>query len=447
MSGFGGRGNTVGNIRNFLALTEKYTSQNTEPGDYYKAVWCRDAAYILKDQYMSGHHDAVLQQLRQIWQKQIGNNSEKLIYGRGSPKTNFTPMNAGSDLSSNFNGALPTTIFENFSEVYALNPDIDSTALMIYASAWILTNMLNDSIDKSKRISGIVNDVIEYLVPFLFRGIDYLTSRDQDNDGILEQDHNEDWMDTVLREGKIVYSQACWLMALTSFSNLLFVLNKENEAKKLRDMASRLVNSIEKMMWSEKNSCYMDIKLNKTAEDDPPSIIYQDTVFYVFAMTELFPNMIPNMSKVSYHDTHAKDEKNECLLNDVRAKEIKQRLLLALRSLKNRTWLADIPLVTDKPLLKTGPWILQSNEYHNYTHWPWITAVELLTRFRFGQTNECNILLSSLFNRRKQNSKSDHDNIFYEWLNPTTKTGGGAYPFRTGISAYRLTSFEIISKL
>jgi glycogen debranching enzyme len=307
--------------------------------------------------------------------------------------------------------------------------------------------MLNDSIDKSKRISGIVNDVIEYLVPFLFRGIDYLTSRDQDNDGILEQDHNEDWMDTVLREGKIVYSQACWLMALTSFSNLLFVLNKENEAKKLRDMASRLVNSIEKMMWSEKNSCYMDIKLNKTAEDDPPSIIYQDTVFYVFAMTELFPNMIPNMSKVSDHDTHAKDEKNECLLNDVRAKEIKQRLLLALRSLKNRTWLADIPLVTDKPLLKTGPWILQSNEYHNYTHWPWITAVELLTRFRFGQTNECNILLSSLFNRRKQNSKSDHDNIFYEWLNPTTKTGGGAYPFRTGISAYRLTSFEIISKL
>jgi hypothetical protein len=447
MSGFGGRGNTVGNIRNFLALTEKYTSQNTEPGDYYKAVWCRDAAYILKDQYMSGHHDAVLQQLRQIWQKQIGNNSEKLIYGRGSPKTNFTPMNAGSDLSSNFNGALPTTIFENFSEVYALNPDIDSTALMIYASAWILTNMLNDSIDKSKRISSIVNDVIEYLVPFLFRGIDYLTSRDQDNDGILEQDHNEDWMDTVLREGKIVYSQACWLMALTSFSNLLFVLNKENEAKKLRDMASRLVNSIEKMMWSEKNSCYMDIKLNKTAEDDPPSIIYQDTVFYVFAMTELFPNIIPNMSKVSDHDTHAKDEKNECLLNDVRAKEIKQRLLLALRSLKNRTWLADIPLVTDKPLLKTGPWILQSNEYHNYTHWPWITAVELLTRFRFGQTNECNILLSSLFNRRKQNSKSDHDNIFYEWLNPTTKTGGGAYPFRTGISAYRLASFEIISKL
>jgi glycogen debranching enzyme len=273
-----------------------------------------------------------------------------------------------------------------------------------------------------------------------------LTSRDQDNDGILEQDHNEDWMDTVLREGKIVYSQACWLMALTSFSNLLFVLNKENEAKKLRNMASRLVNSIEKLMWSEKNSCYIDIKLDKTA-DDPPGILFQDMVFYVFAMTELLPHIVPNMSKVRDLDMHAKDEQNESLINDGRAMEINQRLLLALGSLKNRTWLGDIPLVTDKPLLKTGPWILQSNEYHNYTHWPWITAVELLTRFRFGQTNECNILLSRLFNRRKQNSKSDHDNIFYEWLNPTTKTGGGAYPFRTGISAYRLTSFEIVSKL
>lgn len=446
LSGFGGREKTMGNIRNFLALTEKYTSQNTEPGDYYKAVWCRDAAYILKDQYMSGHHDVVLQKIKQIWKKQIGNDSEKLIYGRGSPKTNFTPTNAGSDLSTNFNGALPTTIFENFSEVYALNPDIDSTALMIYVSTWILTSMIKDSIDKSKRISTMTNDLVEYLVPFLFRGIDYLNSRDQDNDGLLEQDHNEDWMDTVLREGKVVYSQACWLMALTSFSNLLLVLNKENEAQKLRNMASRLVNSIEKMMWSEKNSCYIDIKLDKTA-DDPPGILFQDMVFYVFAMTELLPHIVPNMSKVRDLDMHAKDEQNESLINDGRAMEINQRLLLALGSLKNRTWLGDIPLVTDKPLLKTGPWILQSNEYHNYTHWPWITAVELLTRFRFGQTNECNILLSRLFNHSKQNSKSDHDNIFYEWLNPTTKTGGGAYPFRTGISAYRLTSFEIISKL
>ncbi len=445
MNGFGRR-SIIGNLRDFLSVTEKYTSQNTEPGDYYKAVWCRDAAYILKDQFLSGHSAAVLDQLKNIWNKQIGTNSTKLIYGRGSPKTSFTPLNAESDVIGNFYGALPTTIFDNFSEIYALNPDIDSTALMIYVSTWILTNMIRDSVDKSEKVSATVTELTEYLTPFLYRGIDYLTSRDEDNDGLLEQDHNEDWMDTVLRDGKVVYSQACWLMALTSFANLLFVRGKEDEAQRLRHMASELVDSIENNMWSEEAKCYVGLNSDKLQGNDSEGILYQDIVFYAFAMTETLPHIVPNFSNIRQFDMDPKHE-NRSLVDDKKALKIKQRLILTLGSLKNRIWLQDIPLVTERPLLKTGPWILQSNEYHNYTHWPWITAVELLTRFRFGQTDECNLLLSNLFNRNGKNKKSDHDNIFYEWLNPTTKTGGGAYPFRTGISAYRLTSFEMMSKV
>ncbi len=445
MNGFGRRG-IIGNLRDFLSVTEKYTSQNTEPGDYYKAVWCRDAAYILKDQFLSGHSSVVLDQLKNIWNKQIGTNSTKLIYGRGSPKTSFTPLNAESDVIGNFYGALPTTIFDNFSEIYALNPDIDSTALMIYVSTWILTNMMRDSVDKSEKVSATVTELTEYLTPFLYRGIEYLTSRDEDNDGLLEQDHNEDWMDTVLRDGKVVYSQACWLMALTSFANLLFVRGKEDEAQRLRHMASELVDSIENNMWSEEAKCYVGLNSDKLQGNDSEGILYQDIVFYAFAMTEMLPHIVPNFSNIRQFDMDPK-HKNRSLADDKKALKIKERLILALGSLKNRIWLQDIPLVTERPLLKTGPWILQSNEYHNYTHWPWITAVELLTRFRFGQTDECNILLSNLFYRIVKNKKSDHDNIFYEWLNPTTKTGGGAYPFRTGISAYRVTSFEMMSKV
>lgn len=445
MNGFGRRG-IIGNLRDFLSVTEKYTSQNTEPGDYYKAVWCRDAAYILKDQFLSGHSSVVLDQLKNIWNKQIGTNSTKLIYGRGSPKTSFTPLNAESDVTGNFYGALPTTIFDNFSEIYALNPDIDSTALMIYVSTWILTNMIRNSVDKSEKVSATVTELTEYLIPFLYRGIEYLTSRDEDNDGLLEQDHNEDWMDTVLRDGKVVYSQACWLMALTSFANLLFVRGKEDEAQRLRHMASELVDSIENNMWSEEAKCYVGLNSDKLQGNDSEGILYQDIVFYAFAMTEMLPHIVPNFSNIRQFDMDPK-HKNKSLVDDKKALKIKERLILSLGSLKNRIWLQDIPLVTERPLLKTGPWILQSNEYHNYTHWPWITAVELLTRFRFGQTDECNLLLSNLFNRNGKNKKSDHDNIFYEWLNPTTKTGGGAYPFRTGISAYRLTSFEMMSKV
>lgn len=441
---FGRRGQTIGNLRNFLAITEKYTSQNTEPGDYYKAVWCRDAAYILKDQFLSGHVIPVLEHLKHIWNKQIGTSPTKLIYGRGSPKTNFTPTNAGSDMTKSYYGALPTTIFDNFSEVYALHPDIDSTALMIYASTWILTNITKDSKNKRKQVSTVVDELIEYLMPFLFRGIDFLSSRDEDNDYLLEQDYNEDWMDTVLRAGKVVYSQACWLMALTGFANLLFVRNKENEAERLQYMASQLVNAIENGMWYEKDRCYVDIKSDRLTGNESRGILCQDIVFYVFAMTDMLPQIVPNNSKLSPHASL--NQENNMLIDDKRALKIKKRLILALESLKNKTWFKDVPLVTEKPLLKTGPWILQSNEYHNYTHWPWITAVELLTRFRFGQTDECNIILSNLFNPNGKKNRSNHDNIFYEWLNPTTKTGGGAYPFRTGISAYRVTSLEIMSK-
>jgi glycogen debranching enzyme len=445
--GYGNRGSKIEDLRKFLNFTEKYTSQTTEPGDYYKAVWCRDAAYILKDQFLSGHHNTVLEQLKHIWKSQIGINSTKLIYGRGSPKTNFTPTNVKGDLIKSYYGALPTTMFENFSEVYALNPDIDSTALMIYASTWILTEMIKDSMDRSKKVSGVVTQLIEYLIPFLFRGIDFLITRDEDNDGLLEQDHNEDWMDTVLRNGKVVYSQACWLMALTSFSNLLFIYDKKDEALRLQNIASQLVDSIEKKMWSDKVNCHMNIQTDTSGREHSPGIIYQDTVFYVFAMSELLPDIGASTLKARKLDKgNANYGNNMFFINGKKALKIKKRLILTLRSIKNRTWIEDIPLVTEKPLIKTGPWILQSNEYHNYTHWPWITAVELLTRFRFGQITECNILLSNIFNRSKTKNKSSHDNIFYEWLNPKTKVGGGAYPFRTGISAYRLTSFEILSK-
>ena len=438
---------TISKIRNFLNATENYISQNAEPGDYYKAVWCRDAAYILKDQFLSGHRMAALQQLKYIWKNQIGSQSQKLIYGRGSPETDFTPLNANDDLVQKFCGALPTTIYSDFSEVYALNPDIDSTALIIYVSSWLLNYMimLNQCGDLRRKESEELVETISFLIPFLFRGIDYLLSRDVDGDGLLEQDYNEDWMDTVLRDGKIVYSQACWLLGLSSFAKLLYNVNEDKKAKRLLSKACELVDSIETKMWSEKSTCYMDVKSDRTISDGSTDILYQDTIFYLFAITEMFPEMIPTRPENLNAQKYSQITRNRELSNIVNNTEkIQERMIKSLQSLKDRVWLRDIPLVTEKPLLKTGPWILQAHEYHNYTHWPWITAIELLTRFRYGQINECNILLSNLF-RNNGGSKNGNDKIFYEWVDPSTLTGGGAYPFRTGISAYRLTAFEIIS--
>ena len=443
------QGKTVSSLANFLASTEKYITQSTEPGDYYKAVWCRDAAYILRDQFVTGSHIEVFTQLKHIWKNQIGSDSSNLIYGRGSPKTEFTPLKASKETIKNFSGALPTTIYDNFSEIYALNPDIDSTALMIYVSSWILVQMINQNDGKSKDKSGQTSEMISFILPYLFRSVDYLLSRDEDSDGLLEQEYNEDWMDTVLRDGKVVYSQGCWLLGLSGFANLLNLIDKKEEARRIQSIAARLINSIESKMWSEKSKCYVNIDSGKTTRNGSSEILYQDIIFYVFAMTEqlIDTSLVTNNNNNNNNNLQniSPVVEKESLNQRYYYEKIQKRMMLALESLRKRIWVRDIPLVTEKPLQKTGPWILQSNEYHNYTHWPWITAIELLTRFRFGQISECTILLSNLL-YSDPNNNSNHDRIFYEWLDPRTLKGGGAYPFRTGISAFRLASFEILSK-
>src|SRR5919198_4758027 len=129
----------------FLQKTNEHALQGLNPGGVYQAIWCRDAAYILKDWFLYGNNiPGVMQQLYQIWSHQIlSTNSEKLVYGRGSPEMKFLSETAGEDKCKEFEGALPTTVYQaGFSEVYGQNPDIDSTALMISTSSWILARSI-----------------------------------------------------------------------------------------------------------------------------------------------------------------------------------------------------------------------------------------------------------------------------------------------------------------
>ena len=93
-------------------------------------------------------------------------------------------------------------------------------------------------------------------------------------------------MDTVLRDGKVVYSQGCWLLGLSGFANLLNLVDKKEEARRIQSIAARLVNSIESKMWSEKSKCYVNIDSGKTTGNGSSEILYQDIIFYLFAITE-----------------------------------------------------------------------------------------------------------------------------------------------------------------
>ncbi len=205
----------------------------------------RDAAYILKDQFISGYTFDVIDDLIHIWSNQINDiQDKKIIFGRGSPITKFTPMRCNPNLINKFKGALPTTIYENFLEIYASNPDIDSTALMIYVTSWIISRIYeyinlgrNDhfyplyfSKKKDLHLEVEFSKIVSFFIPKMLDAVQYLYMRDIDSDSLLEQESNEDWMDTALRKGKIVYSQGCWLLALKNLNILLNYLNSDDTA-------------------------------------------------------------------------------------------------------------------------------------------------------------------------------------------------------------------------
>src|SRR5918912_1335663 len=423
----------VAGANTFLQKTNEHVLQGLNPGGIYQAIWCRDAAYILKDWFLSGNVDGVMQHIYQIWSHQIEPNKEKVVYGRGSPDMKFSAEVAVKEKEKEFQGALPTTIYQaGFSEIYGLNPDIDSTALIISTTSWILARAIKQKYDtanissssystssssetviasehSSDYVSALLSKVgitdpqkvAEFVVPRMLKAIEYLKSRDIDNDGLLEQSHNQDWMDTALRAGKIVYSQGCWLLALSDLSALLSRLSRKKESDRLIHLADKTIRGVEQKLWSEQDGCYIDIQ--ESPHSEPYRILTQDVSFYLIGISQ---NTINDSLRVHHH--HRIDNKQ----------------------------------VTESELKRTGPWVLKPYQYHNHTFWPWTTGIEMLARSRFNKVEECDILLSKL-----ASEGHPHLHAFYEWINPITDEGSGAYPFRTGITTIRIAIADILEKI
>ena len=445
-------GSFVAKADTFMVKTKEHALQGVNPGGYYHATWCRDASYILRDWTLSGNMTAALQQLYQIWSHQIQPGREKLVYGRGSPEMKFLSEEAEEDKQKEFAGALPTTIYQaGFSELYGQDPDIDSTSLMISATAWILNKSLKSnslsggssmvsttaSVDSADYVSGLLlklgitdpTKAIDFLVPRMLRAVDYLASRDIDNDGLLEQNHNEDWMDTALRAGKIVYSQACWILALKNLLSLLVTRGKQNESYRIRRMAEKAIIAVEEILWSEKDGTYIDIQETHHI-GGPYRTLTQDVSLYLVAISEYSARVNLTNNREQTFPREKTDDRNL------------QRAKRTLDALRNRVWKEKWPLVTEVVLKSTGPWVLKPYQYHNHTFWPWTTGIEMLARSRFDRIDECDLLLSTLTSESNLQMRT-----FYEWINPVTDEGNGAFPFRTGISAVRISVVDIFSSI
>ena len=51
----------VERLQKFIEFTQTEVDKGVNSGGYYKAIWTRDAAFILKDQFLSGHFKVALQ--------------------------------------------------------------------------------------------------------------------------------------------------------------------------------------------------------------------------------------------------------------------------------------------------------------------------------------------------------------------------------------------------
>ena len=120
------------------------------------------------------------------------------------------------------------------------------------------------------------------------------------------------------------------------------------------------------------------------------------------------------------------------------------RAASTLDTIKTRIWKNKWPLVTEAELKTTGPWKLHPNQYHNHPFWPWTTGIEMQARSRLSRFEECDLLMSTLL---RGNNSSNDLLAFYEWINPVTGKGDGAFPFRTGISTIRIAITDILSTM
>ena len=452
----------IDNAKRFLQKTQEHILQGINPGGIYQAIWCRDAAYILRDWFLSGNVQGTMQQIYQIWSHQIEPNREKLVYGRGSPEMKFLSEVAKEDKQKEFQGALPTTIYQaGFSEVYGQNPDIDSTALMISTSSWILDRSIKDTQSASETptaarqtiiasehssdyISALLSKlgmtdplrVAEFVIPSMLKAVEYLSSRDIDTDGLLEQNHNEDWMDTAIRAGKIVYSQACWILALRNMALLLSHLGRDDESKRMANLAYKAIKSVDQNLWSEEDGCYLDMQETHHI-GGPYRTLTQDVSLYLVAITENAANESLVVAE-GKHNGQEEGRTRSTILNQ----DLNERSNRTLDAIKARAWKEKWPLVTEVELKATGPWILKPYEYHNQTFWPWTTGIEILARSRFDRVDECNILFSKL-----ASEGHPHMHAFYEWVNPITDQPNGSFPFRTGICGIRTAIVDILEKI
>jgi glycogen debranching enzyme len=79
--------------------------------------------------------------------------------------------------------------------------------------------------------------------------MDWLVSRDKDNDFLVEEGVLSNWEESVLKYGNVLYSNCCFYKAMNAFKELSKTLGKKESAQKAEKTAESIKKKINSSFW------------------------------------------------------------------------------------------------------------------------------------------------------------------------------------------------------
>jgi len=238
------------------------------------------------------------------------------------------------------NGALPNQISLKLKPRYKLliGSVIDSSALFVAS--------LSDYLKKTRDI-----EFAEANFSAAKKAMQFLHSKDRDSDSLIEEHVFANWAESVLKFGKVLYTNCCYYKALLEFANICGSLEKKELAETYRALAAKTKDKINAVFWE--GNYYID--------------------WVDFRRHDYFA-ADGNLLAIDWGI--AGEVQSQMVLNKIKQHQLNKVPLKA-----------NYPLY---PLWRMPPLLLPLMEYHyhNGSSWPWLGCLNAISLHKSGRESE-----------------------------------------------------------
>lgn len=297
---------------------------------HFNAYWARDGFWAVFGALELGDYKQALLHLELFakYQRQSGELPARIEFLTRSFWRSFWPYKTRLNV--------PRSIFRAGQFVFK---PVDPTALFVIA-IWQYYRHTSDQA------------FLEKFTPLAQKAVDWLFSFDKDGDGLLETGYLSDWMDSILKRGKILNINVIYAKALHNLAKIYGKLGQQEQARIYRTKAHSVCAKIRTVFWTGRY--FADwIDGNKrgsfTADGNVLAILFEI----------------------------ATPQQTQTIFNYIQTNQLDQA----------------------HPLLPAWPpyrwtqvfityWVAGITDYHSKLIWPWIGAINALNKYRHKKQKE-----------------------------------------------------------